>query len=30
MVNLSKTKQAKIYNAEKTDFLISGAQKTGQ
>ena len=30
MDNLSSTKEARIYNGEKTVFLESGAGKTGQ
>ena len=30
MVNLSMTKEAKIYNGEKTVSSISGAGQTGQ
>ena len=30
MVNQSMTKEARIYNGEKTDSLISGAEKTGR
>ena len=30
MVNQSKSKEARIYNGEKTEFSINGAKKTRQ